>query len=366
MPAALGRGARHCPGLDRCETARRKRLAIIDGLEAILRERNLNSRTARGAAAGADARQSINSPNAPKITQPISEKFLRKAHEAIISTISNLPLGREVTWRGYNYFLKRVWRRPFTGETSFGAVMECDLRDTIQRTIFSFGVWEPRVTEIISHRMKEGSVFIDIGANVGYDTLLASYLVGDSGKVYSIEASPANFAILQRNLIRNRCTNVIAINKAVSREPGRLVLYAGGPNTGITTTDASRGFPAVAEVEALPLEMALNPQTLKETCLIKMDVEGGEIPILEHISETSDLYGRDIEIIVELSAASSEVEWLRRNQMLHKFFELGFRCYTVDDNYDLQAYFHPKAYEPKEINQYPEKQMEVLLTRSRL
>ena len=126
-------------------------------------------------------------------------------------------------------------------------------------------------------------MFIDIGANVGYDTLLASYLVGNSGQVFSIEASPVNFATLQRNLTRNRSTNVIPINKAVSHKLGRLVLYAGGPNTGITTTDASRGFPPVAEVEALPLEMALDHQTLKKTRLIKMDVEGGELPILEHI-----------------------------------------------------------------------------------
>ena len=212
--------------------------------------------------------RSIDTSNALSRTQPISGKFLRKAHETIIGTISNLPFGNEITWRGYNYFLKHAWHRPFAGRTFFGAVMECDLRDVIQRTIFSFGIYEPRVTGIISQRLKEGSVFVDIGANVGYHTLLASSLVGRAGSVFSIEASPVTFATLQRNLIRNHTTNVVAINKAVSREPGRLVLYAGGPHTGIATTDASRGFPAVAEVEGLPLERALDQQTLKKTRLI--------------------------------------------------------------------------------------------------
>jgi FkbM family methyltransferase len=313
-----------------------------------------------------DDMQSINTSYLLPRTQSISGKFLRKAHETIIRTIANLPFGKEVSWRGYNYFLKRVWRGSFAGRTFFGAVIECDLKDVIQRTIFSFGIYEPRVTGIISQRLKEGSVFIDIGANVGYHTLLASCLVGRSGSVFSIEASPVNFATLQRNLFRNRSTNVVAINKAVSREPGRVVLYAGGPHTGLATTDASRGFPAVAEVEALPLERALDLQTLRKTRLIKMDVEGGEIPILEHILETRDLYSDDIEIIVELSVASDAVEWSKRNSILCRFFELGFKCYAVDDDYNLHAYFHPKAFEPKEITLYPKRQMEVFLTRSSL
>ena len=74
-----------------------------------------------------------------------------------------------------------------------------------------------------------------------------------------------------------------------------------------------------------------------------MDVEGGEIPILEHISETSDLYSRDIEIIVELSMASDADEWFKHNRTLQRFFGIGFKCYAIDDDYDLQAYFRPKA-----------------------
>jgi|SRR5579872_2412812 len=309
--------------------------------------------------------QSTNTFDAPR-RQYTSNNLLRKLHETTILTIFNLPFGKEVAWRGYNYFLKRVWRGPFTGRTFFGAVMECDLWDGLQRTIFNFGVWEPRVTGIISQRLTEGSVFIDIGANAGYHTLLASWLVGGSGRVFSIEASPANFAILQRNLTRNHSANIVAINKAVSREPGRLVLYAAGPNTGLATTDASRGFPAVGEVEALPLEMALDPQILRRTRLIKMDVEGGEIPILEHILETIDLYSRDVEIIVELSVVSDTDEWSKCNRILQRFFDLGFRCYAVDDQYDPHAYFHPKAFRLEEITLYPKKHMDVFLTRSSL
>jgi FkbM family methyltransferase len=209
-------------------------------------------------------------------------------------------------------------------------------------------------------------VFIDVGANVGYHTLLASSLVGGSGRVFSIEASPATFATLQRNLTRNVSTNVVAINKAVSSGPGRLVLYAGGPNTGLATTDASRGFPAVAEVEALPLEMALDLQMLRRTRLIKIDVEGGEIPILEHILETIDLYSHDVEIIVELSVVSDIDAWSKCNRILQRFFDLGFKGYAVDDQYDIHAYFRPKAFRLEEITFYPKKHMDVFLTRSSL
>src|SRR2546429_7961962 len=89
-------------------------------------------------------------------------------------------------------------------------------RDILQQYIYYFGVWEPNLTRWIAQRLAPGDTFIDGGANIGYFTLLASKLVRDSGAGVAIEASPATFDALQRNLARNRARNGGAGNAAGS------------------------------------------------------------------------------------------------------------------------------------------------------
>src|ERR1700726_3197509 len=71
--------------------------------------------------------------------------------------------------------------------TYFGARIACDEVDFIQCMISRFGVWEPDVSHVIERNLGRGEVFIDIGANIGYDSLLAASLVGDAGAVVAVE-----------------------------------------------------------------------------------------------------------------------------------------------------------------------------------
>ncbi|NQW50844.1 MAG: FkbM family methyltransferase [Rhodospirillales bacterium] len=129
--------------------------------------------------------------------------------------------------------------------------------------ILHFGVWEPDVSRAIEQNLAPGDVFVDIGANIGYDTLLAS---------------PRTFALLQRNLEANASSSSVRpANAAVSDRPGTLDLYEVNPgNIGAATTLASRGGTLMASVEALPLEQILTPDELSRLRLIKMDVEGAD------------------------------------------------------------------------------------------
>lgn len=73
--------------------------------------------------------------------------------------------------------------------TRFGATFAVDTQDLIQRYLYLFGVWEPHMTRWLQRRLKPGDVFVDVGANIGYYSILASRLVGARGKVVAIEAS---------------------------------------------------------------------------------------------------------------------------------------------------------------------------------
>jgi FkbM family methyltransferase len=80
-------------------------------------------------------------------------------------------------------------------------------------------------TEIVNKEIKKGDVVIDIGANIGYYTLIFANLVGKEGKVFAFEPSPDNFALLQKNIEINGYQNAKLEQMAVSNKSGKTKLY---------------------------------------------------------------------------------------------------------------------------------------------
>src|SRR5712671_3480790 len=167
-------------------------------------------------------------------------------------------------------------------KTRAGATMEVRLSDLIQSRIYFFGVWEPQLTKFMSQRLAPGDSFIDVGANVGYYTLLAAAIVGEKGRVCAIEASPSIFSLLQRNVKLNSFRNIDLQNVAASDREGVLQIFLGPEdNRCLTTTDANEaarhGNRLEAQVPARPLNSIVSEKLLLQARLIKIDVEGAEL-----------------------------------------------------------------------------------------
>src|SRR5436309_218434 len=106
-------------------------------------------------------------------------------------------LGRRALWTRVvePYFAWEAY--PFVAPTVFGSKLAGCTNEILQQYLYYFGVWEPHVTSWICGRLRPGDGFIDVGANIGYYTLLASHLVGAAGTVVAVEASPKTFARLR-------------------------------------------------------------------------------------------------------------------------------------------------------------------------
>ncbi len=256
-------------------------------------------------------------------------------HRGVMALIRRLPLApAHLAFRAYSKLLRTI-HPAYVGRSYFGARFECNLRDLIQRTIFYFGVWEPDISRVIERSLKPGDVFVDIGANIGYDSLLAAHCVGPTGGVVAIEASARTFGLLQRNLALNDRSNVRAVNVAVADRPGRLELfepYEG--NIGAITTLASRGGQALGSVDALPLVSVLTPQEIARVRLIKLDVEGAEPPILRQLVSELSLFPADMEIVVEANP-HDDPSW---NDIFAKLLEHGFAAYEIANSYEFDWY----------------------------
>ena len=114
-----------------------------------------------------------------------------------------------------------------------GKRMYVDLWDTaVSNHLFVAHTWEPEETSLISNRLKPGDVFVDVGANLGYFTLIASDAVGPAGKVFAFEPAPHNFSLLEKNVRANRCGNVTCEQKAVTESNRTLELHLSSFNYG--------------------------------------------------------------------------------------------------------------------------------------
>ncbi|MFE2964101.1 FkbM family methyltransferase [Streptomyces sp. NPDC059340] len=189
-----------------------------------------------------------------------------------------------------------------TARTHDGAVYPVVTGDVIQRYLWLFGVWEPHLTAWMSPRLAPGDLVVDAGAHTGYFTLLASRLVGPTGRVVAIEPSPAFHQALTANITANGRGNVRTINAAVSDAPGRLTFYLErATNLGGTTSVRPRTVEASFEADTAPLPTLLTEEELTAARLIKIDVEGGEAAAVRGLTPVLNGLRDDVELVVEVT-----------------------------------------------------------------
>lgn len=262
----------------------------------------------------------------------------------------------------YNELFKRCFGRTHLAHSYFGALFLCDIDDMIQKYIFYFGAWEPMISHVTEQLLQDGDVYVDVGANIGYDSLLAAKHVGRSGTVVSIEASPRIFSLLSNNIRRNGATNVRPVNMAASDRRGTLTVYSGShKNIGHTTTVAARGFPKEGDVETAPIDEVLTPDELQRLRLIKIDVEGAELPILNRLVDTLHLYPKELCVIVEASVSEDPAGW---HDVFRRFRDAGFSAYHIANQYEIAWYMSYRDHHSMPLlARLPDGQTDILLTR---
>src|SRR4030042_2427827 len=90
--------------------------------------------------------------------------------------------------------------------------------------------YEPWETSIVKRELKPGHVFVDVGAHIGYYTVLASGLVGPGGHVHAFEPAPENYAVLLKNVAS--LINVTSYRMAASLRAGQADFYLSPINSG--------------------------------------------------------------------------------------------------------------------------------------
>jgi len=155
--------------------------------------------------------------------------------------------------------------------------MYVDSEDSLGLSVF--GIYEKFETDIISNIIKKNQTVLDIGANIGYYTIILSKLVGDGGMVFAFEPDSENFRILKKNIELNGCKNVIAEQKAIGEKSTRAKLFLNPENKGDHRMFDSGDGRVSADVNLMSIDDYFN-YNIPQINFIKIDVQGFELFVL--------------------------------------------------------------------------------------
>lgn len=211
-----------------------------------------------------------------------------------------------------------------------------DLRDTaIARRLYQFKVYEHNETTLIRSLVSGGDTVLDIGANIGYHTLLFSTLVGKTGHVFAFEPSPWNFDLLTRNLELNGTSNVTAFECAVTDQPGEVSLMLardnfGGHSLGELADRASVDGTNEVRVTCRTVDEMVARQGIRPD-FIKMDIEGAEVMALRGMQETLES-NSDILMLCEINSMALASCGTDAKEFVETLNEMAFRFFEILDN----------------------------------
>jgi len=180
-----------------------------------------------------------------------------------------------------------------------------DSRDkVISQRLRETGIWEPFETSLLLDLLQPGDVFVDVGANLGYFTVLAAARVGDHGRVFAFEPDPDNFALLQANCLANGVDQrVCAVHGALAQHDGRGTLYLSEDNLGDHQIFDISGTRRSHSISLLNGGDYLGPRTLRVD-LLKIDTQGSEYAVVAGLLSYLQKLDAPPQIIVELTPLS--------------------------------------------------------------
>ena len=221
--------------------------------------------------------------------------------------------------------------------------------DGVSPTLIAYGKREVLETRIVKEYLRKNMVFFDLGANIGYYTLLGSSLIGLKGRCYALEPVPSNYKLLLRNIKLNKFNDRVKCERiAIWDNIGLESFYIGKTqNVGTLLDLSSYGVKrnGIIKVKTITLDKYCNG--FNRIDLLRMDIEGGEIKV---INGMTNLLKQNVvkAIFTEMHPIGDIDPDPRFNPMIRKLLDSGFTAkYLISSNNPVSL----KTFE--KLKQYP-------------
>lgn len=267
-------------------------------------------------------------------------------------SVANLNLDRLDRWLAWHLpgeWLKNIYPRGMRRlaemglgassrdvTTQHGIAMKVNRVDAIKWCIYYFKQFEPQITRAFTNFLQPGDTVLDIGANIGYHTLLSASRVGPSGRVVAFEPSRRNFDELLANVVRSAYEGIVELHRqAVSDIAGEVeFFYAGDSEQGSSSLIASHAGGQSEIVEAITFGDVARMCDLSRVALIKIDVEGAEERVIRGMIPYFDALPKRCAIFLEISPGNAGLS----ANLLKPFYDAGFEARMIANEYNPQFF----------------------------
>jgi len=205
-----------------------------------------------------------------------------------------------------------------------GNKMFLDPGDSLNLSIL--GQYGELDTQIVKNEIKQGDIVIDIGANIGYYTLIFAKLVGPSGRVIAFEPEPKNFELLKKNVRVNGYKNVTLEQKVVSNTNGKTKLFLADNGIVGHKIYSYNDTSDYIETESISLDDYIPDEIRNKINFVKIDVEGVEPRVISGMKSIIK-QSKNLKIFTEFNRINIQEAELDPEKTLDYFYNQGFEIY---------------------------------------
>jgi len=206
--------------------------------------------------------------------------------------------------------------------TRYGDLFWLNKSSCIDECIINAGIYEKESIRIINRFVKPGDIVLDVGANIGYYSVLLSKLVGQFGRVYAFEPTDNFCKILQLNIGANNLQNVEIVKMGLSNKIQELEIKIGNSSATLHS-QADDDFLSKELIKLTSLDKFIVQNPLEKIDFIKLDIDGHEPLFFEGASNTLNKYNPII--LLEVSH-------------IH-YLEAGFKAWDFYGSLKQQNYY---------------------------
>lgn len=212
------------------------------------------------------------------------------------------------------------------------------------------GTYEPELFRLILRVLREGDTFMDIGAHVGFFSVLAGHKVGPTGKVISVEPMAENQQVLDEHIKLNEFSHAHVFKGVISETDGTHDIYFNADNDGghafwdpglHAQGEKSRINPEIRTVPSKKLTTLFNEQSIERAKLVKIDTEGAEVSILQGSPEILSQNRVDL-MVCEMNGFALKNLGYTPEDLYECARSAGYEVYLMNDDGSLPRHL-PKG-----------------------
>jgi FkbM family methyltransferase len=205
---------------------------------------------------------------------------------------------------------------------------------------FLLGFYEPESVAICKKFVKPGTNVLDVGGDIGYYSRIFSELVKESGRVYVFEPHPEAFSILLKNISNSKYKNIFPVKMAISDKKGKMDFFemeGFGKHSlyDVSKYDSKTIIKKKLTAEVTTLDEFLEKEGNPKIDFLKIDVEGGEVGVLNGMKNTIAKSDK-LAAIIEFNASAVLAGGGRPSEFIGELSKFGFDAKEISENRTLK------------------------------